>query len=279
MNRPAVVFPVIALAALVTGPATRATAQPVEFRGKGLTLQGRLFRPSGQGPFPAVVALHGCSGLTNRRGDLSARHADWAERLVPQGFVVLFPDSFASRDAGPQCKIRDRVTRPSRERVEDAFAAKAYLQTLPYVKAASISLLGWSNGASTVLYAVDKRRNPETGSPDFARAVAFYPGCRVPAERGDWHARLPLTILIGGADDWTPAKPCQDLADAAKAAGEPVSIVVYPGAYHDFDHPDLKVHVNEGLAYTAEGGGSAHSGTDPAARADATARVPELLAR
>lgn len=253
--------------------------QRIEIPGNDITLMAQLFRPDGKGPFPAVVALHGCAGLMGRNGKLSPRHQDWADRLVAQGFVVLFPDSFASRGAGAQCRTRTRVTRPSRERVDDAFAAKAFLQAQPYVKAAAISLLGWSNGASSVLYTVDTRRRPPVGLPDFARAVAFYPGCRVPAERGNWHARLPLTILIGGADDWTPAKPCQDLAAAAKTGGEPVSIVVYPGAFHDFDHPHLKVHVNEGLAYTAEGEGIAHSGTDPAARTDAVARVPQLLAR
>ena len=70
-----------------------------------------------------------------------------------------------------------------------------------------------------------------------------------------------------------------ELVDRTRASGEPVSIVTYPGAWHDFDHPDLPVHVVGGLAYTAEGGGSAHTGTDPGARADALRRVPAFLAR
>ena len=105
----------------------------------------------------------------------------------------------------------DRVTRPSRERVADAIAAKAYLQSRADVKPAAVSLLGWSNGGSTVLYAVDPRRRPQDGKPDFAKAVAFYPGCATPAESGRWQTRLPLLILIGAADDWTPAKPCSEL--------------------------------------------------------------------
>jgi pimeloyl-ACP methyl ester carboxylesterase len=118
------------------------------------------------------------------------------------------------------------------------------------------------------------------GSPDdVAKAVAFYPGCRTPDEGGRWHARLPLMILIGADDDWTPAAPCQDLAESAKAAGEPVSIVVYPGAYHDFDHPDLPVHTVKGLAYTAGNTGVAHTGTNPAARKEALSRVIEFLTR
>jgi dienelactone hydrolase len=254
-------------------------AEPVTFRGQGQgrALQGELFRPEGPGPFPAIVALHGCAGLYGRRGDLSPRHADWAERLVAQGYLVLFPDSFGSRGAGPQCKTAERVTRPAKERMADAIAARTYLQSRADVKPNAISLLGWSNGGSTVLYAVARAPSKTDTKSDFAAAVAFYPGCRLPLQHGDWHARIPLLILIGASDDWTPAKPCQALAQGARATGEPVSIAVYPDAYHDFDHPKLAVHETAGLAFTADGEGAAHSGTNAAARADALSRVPAFF--
>jgi dienelactone hydrolase len=82
-----------------------------------------LYRPTGSGPFPAVVALHGCAGLFEKSGALSPRHVDWAERLAARGFIVLLPDSFGSRGAQPQCRTDDRVTSPSKERVEDVLAA------------------------------------------------------------------------------------------------------------------------------------------------------------
>jgi len=267
-----------ALAALAAATSP-AAAETVKFPGDGLTLTGVLYRPAGAGPFPAVVALHGCAGLYGRDGKLSPRHADWAERLEQQGFIVLLPDSFGPRGAESQCRTADRVTRPSRERVADALAAKAYLQARADVKANAVSLLGWSNGGSAVLYAVERGRGAEDGKPDFAKAIAFYPGCRVPAERENWRARLPILILIGAADDWTPAGPCQDLVATAQKLGAPASITVYPGAYHDFDPPNLPLRTHKGLAYTGDGRGVAHTGTDPAARADALQRVPAFLAR
>lgn len=248
-------------------------AETVSFPGDDVTLKGILYRPPGAGPFPAVVALHGCSGLFGKDGSLSPRHAEWADRLTAAGFVVLFPDSFGSRGATSQCKTKDRVTRPSRERVADAIAAKTYLQTRKDVKADGVALLGWSNGGSTVLYAVEPRHKPKDRKPDFAKAVAFYPGCRVPNESDAWRTRMPLLILIGAADDWTPAAPCKELA----ADDYYVSIKVYPGAYHDFDHPNLPVRLHHGLAYTADGGDAAHTGTNPTARADALTRVPAFL--
>lgn len=276
--RSAVWMTILAMAAASALSGTRAEAGPVKFPGREVTLSGLLFAPEGRGPFPAVVALHGCSGLFEARGDLSPRFADWARRLNAQGYVVLFPDSFGSRGAGPQCRSDDRVARPYAERVDDARAAKTYLQSLPQVKPAEIALMGWSNGASTVLYAARTGREGKKDGPDFTRAIAFYPGCKTPIEKGDWRARSPLLVLIGASDDWTPAAPCRELADQAKAVGDPVSLVAYPGAYHDFDAPDLPLHTVSGLAFTAAGGGVAHTGTNPAARADAIRRVAAFLA-
>ncbi|HEY8006884.1 MAG TPA: dienelactone hydrolase family protein [Methylocella sp.] len=258
--------------------AAHAAPQRVALPGyDGVTLQGWLYTPETAGRHPAVVALHGCAGLNDKSGAPSARHADWGERLSISGFIVLFPDSFGSRGLGSQCKESEREVRPSRERVADANAALRFLAARDDVDTTSISLLGWSNGGSSTLYAVEPNNAPD--GVDFARAIAFYPGCRVPLEHGRWASRMPLLVLIGADDDWTPAAPCADLAAKAKAQGEKVDIVVYPHAYHDFDHPDLPAHTVDGLAFTANGSSSAHTGTNSAARADAIKRVADFLSR
>ena len=77
------------------------------------------------------------------------------------------------------------------------------------------------------------------------------------------------------SSDWTPAAPCRDLVAAAAKRGEPIEYHEYPGAYHDFDDPDSKVRSRSGLARAATG--SAHVGTNPAARDDARMRVPAFL--
>jgi dienelactone hydrolase len=246
---------------------------------EGVTLDGVIYRPAGPGPFPAVVALHGCGGLWNRHGAPSARHADWGERLAAQGFLVVLPDSFSSRGLGSQCGVTERSVRASRERVSDAHAVRRWLQARADVKPAAISLMGWSNGGSTVLGAMRADRAVADGRPDFAGAVAFYPGCRAAFENPKYRLRRPLLILMGSEDDWTPLGPCEGLVTAARGRGEPADIVVYPGAVHDFDHPSLRHRQREGLAFSAGGDGKARVGTDPEARADALARVPRFLAR
>lgn len=237
-------------------------------------LDAALYR-AGSAPAPLVVALHGCGGLRNSKGDLSRRHADWAERLNRLGYSVLFPDSFASRGVTSQCKAKDRVARASRERVDDVRRALAWAAAQPFVDSRAIHLLGWSNGGSTVLSAVQPGRGLASGAPDFASAVAFYPGCRVAAASARWRTRVDLLILIGEADDWTPAAPCEALATAH---ADRVSIRTYPGAYHEFDHPGIAIHERRGLAFSGNGTGVAHLGTDPAARADVVERVPAFFA-
>ncbi|MFO1147665.1 MAG: dienelactone hydrolase family protein [Alsobacter sp.] len=266
-------------------PGRAAEPERVRVTGGSTTLPGLMYKPAGTGPFPAVVALHGCGGLFDKAGKPDARTEDWGNRLAGQGFVVLFPDSFGPRGVSNQCRTRERVARSSRERRADAHAARRWLQHQGFVKPEAINLMGWSNGGSSVLYAVRKERLSRPGrgvrviGPDFARAVAFYPGCRVPADKGRFQSRMPLMILIGEADDWTPARYCQALATQTKGSPFPVTFVGYPGAYHDFDWPDRPVTVLKGLAFAAGGGGEAHSGTDAAARADAIEKATAFLAR
>jgi dienelactone hydrolase len=221
----------------------------------GLTLQAKLYKPSGSGPFPAIVALHGCGGPWKPRDD------DWGSRLAAAGFLVIFPDSFGSRGLGSQCNTRDRAIRP-RQRAEDAFATAEWLGARADIQRNRIGLLGWSNGGSTVLSAARAGRGPR--GVEFRQAIAFYPGCRVYADEGNYLSRLPVTILHGLADNWTPAEPCKALPGTR--------FVGYENAHHDFDHPNLPLRQRK-AAYTADGSGVVTVGTNPEARAAAIRQV------
>jgi len=265
---------------LVTTGAARGvvTTEDVQIPNGDVMLKAVLFKPEGPGPFPAIVALHGCNGLLNRAGQIGLRYLDWGERLVAAGFVVLYPDSFGSRGIASQCTVRERRARSSRERVADANAARRWLQGKDWVKADRVGLLGWSSGATSALWTVRPHAGIRDGKPDFRSAVALYPGCRRLSDLA-WSARVPTLILIGAADDWTPAAACQTMVKEARGRTAHAEIITYPGAYHDFDHPNRKLAQRTGLAFSADGSGRAHVATDERARADALKRVPEWLAR
>lgn len=258
----------LATIAMLAGAMPARAMEQITFPSRdGTPLTGWVAKPAGSGPFPAVVALHGCSGLWRASGGLSARESDWSARLVAAGFIVLLPDSFRPRGIVALCNDRERALRPA-DRASDAFGAADWLASQPFTKPAGIHLIGWSNGGSTALHVAGNRA--AAGPRGFRAVIAFYPGCRVMLKR-DWHSRVPTTILQGLADDWTPAAPCEALAQQGGAR-----FVGFAGAYHDFDHPDLRLR-ERNAAYSQRPDGKVTIGTDAAARSRAISEVMAIL--
>lgn len=243
-----------------------ARAESVRLPGpEGVTLRAELFRPSGPVMAPAVVALHGCGG------PFPARDSQWRDRLLADGHVVLFPDSFGSRGLGSQCRETHRTATANGLRRRDAIAAAQWLTAQPGVPP-GIVLMGWSDGASTTL--ATSRVAADLPAGLFRGFVAFYPGCRG-LIRPDYRPAAPLLMLHGEIDDWTPFRPCHD---AVVALATPmVQQHSYPGAYHDFDAPTpVKVMFNIPSSQNADK--TIHAGMNPEARADALVRVPAFIA-
>ena len=163
---------------LMTAEASQAAPQIIDLAADEGTIHAYLFKPAEGGPFPAVVAAHGCGGLSGRSVLVQSRYQKWAELLNKAGFAVLFPDSYGSRNLGPQCRVRERAIHASRERVADIIAARRWLAEQSWVQRDRISLLGWSNGANGLLWAVRPQTSIHDSGPDFHTAVALYPDCR-----------------------------------------------------------------------------------------------------
>jgi dienelactone hydrolase len=240
-------------------------------------LHAQLYKPEGEGPFPTVVALHGCGGLGGHADPVLTRYRDWAEDLLKAGNAVLLPDSYGSRELGPQCRVKEIHVKARRERVADVVAARAWLMKQAWVARDRVSLMGWANGASALLWAVRPQNAARDAAPDFRAAIAFYPDCRISAGLG-WSARVPTLVLIGDKDDVSSAPACHQMVDGAHGRSALTRIVVYPGAYHDFDRANTPLHALAGSsdAATPEHG---HLGTDADARADSQKQVAEWLAR
>ena len=244
--------------------------------GSGI-LHAQLYKPDGDGPFATVIALHGCGGLAGNSEPVQPRYRDWAELLLKAGNAVLLPDSYGSRELGPQCRVNERRVLARRERVVDVMASRQWLVQQPWIARDRISLMGWANGASALLWAVRPQLPSRSAEPDFRSAIAFYPDCRISSGLG-WSTRVPTLLLIGAKDDVSSPPACRQMVDGARGRSALARIVVYPGAYHDFDRANLPVHAigGNGDATVPEKG---HVGTDAEARADSQKRVAEWLAR
>jgi dienelactone hydrolase len=273
----AITFLTLFAAAFAADAAPLPAPRPVEIPlGSGI-LHAQLYKPDGDGPFPVVIALHGCGGLAGRSEPVQPRYRDWAEQLLKGGNAVLLPDSYGSRELGPQCRAKEHKIRARSERVADIMASRQWLVQQPWAAHDRISLLGWANGASALLWAVRPQLSSRNVEPDFRSAIAFYPDCRISSGLG-WSARVPTLLLIGAKDDVSSPPACRQMVDGARGRSALARIVVYPGAYHDFDRANFPLHA-AGATADATMPERGHLGTDPEARADSQKRVAEWLAR
>ncbi|SDS93674.1 dienelactone hydrolase family protein [Bradyrhizobium canariense] len=200
------------------------------------SLQGYLRRTNTAAPSPAVVLLHSCNGNWQR---LDER---WGKRIASWGYVTLTVDSFGPRGIKNTCSSGAPV-----DLAFDAYRALNFLVRQPFVDPARVAAIGFSQGGWLTLTSVEHGIIEQTTPDKFRAAVAFYPPCL--GFKGNM--TVPVLILIGELDDWTPATECRNMIEGRddwgisrqKGQGIPMRLIVYPGAYHGFDASSLKTPV------------------------------------
>ena len=274
-------MPRLALAALAASVLFAGCAPALSFpnatAGTPLTVPAYESKPDGAGPFPAVVLMHGCHGVSR------STH-DWARWLREHGYVALIVDSWAPRGIKDGCVPGPDI--PSTERFSDAVGALRWLRARPYVDPGRVGVMGWSNGGVFAMSLVNgpsleraRQRGVEIPAPGFSAAVAFYPGgCYSLVNE---QVVRPLLLLIGDADDWTLPSECARMVDAMRGRGADATIVRYPGAVHYFDVDGQARVVLPEVENRNKPGGccGATVGFDPSANADTHRRVEQFFAR
>ena len=129
---------------------------------------GSIILPEGQPPYPAVIVLHGCNGV-------SPNTFAWARRLASWGYAALIINSFTPRRLVQVCDGSRAL--PGPERAKDVFAGAAYLRTRSDIDPARIAVLGYSHGGWTALNASTVKGIEQEGAPAFRAIVALYPFC------------------------------------------------------------------------------------------------------
>ncbi len=222
----------LALLAFLAAGSVEAEAQPrfdaQHVGGPGSHLDAELWQPNGQGPWPAVVVLHGCDGMRDN-------YRVWAQRLRDWGYAALLIDSFGPRGFRNICSRGGLV--PPSERLKDAYRGADYLRGLSDIRPDRIGVIGFSHGGWTVLNLVLRDKMASAQGRPFAAAVAYYPGCE--------HPGSPLVsdtlILMGDQDDWTPVANCRRWESEARPDAHWLEMIVYSGARHAFDS-DMPLH-------------------------------------
>ncbi|WP_426415641.1 dienelactone hydrolase family protein [Aestuariirhabdus sp. LZHN29] len=197
----------------------------------------QLFKPEGDGPFPAVAVFHGCAGPEPQ---LSLPRATW---LTQQGYVALLVDSFSGRGLSA-----DRVCSGHQfwgnQRASDVYAALSHLRAQAFVDAERLALLGYSHGGWTVLDALTYNGERPLGAlkatPGALRGVkavvAYYPYCEFPAHFvTGWDASVPVLSLLAGQDSVVNVDACLTLFDRMQSQGTALAYELYPQSEHVFD--------------------------------------------
>lgn len=246
---------------------------------KAQMLEGELHIPEGEGRRGAVVILSGCYGVEEL-------HRIWARDFAKAGYAALVVDSLKPRGVKEVCTDPWKVDVLAR--AGDAYGAKRYLASLAGIDGDKIALAGWSHGGWTLLHAIYPRQKAVSdlikSDGPFAAAIALYPHCDVSE-----NFEVPLLVMIGDADDWTPKNMCDETLPKAKAK-PPVEYIVYPGATHSFDDPfaadvaAIKAWIAtepQGTASLEPGGGFRHLNHliryDAKAHADSRQRAIDFL--
>lgn len=221
-----------------TAPPSPALAgERVSYVNAELALGGLLWKPAGDGPFPAVIWNHGSEKLPG--GTDSNPLA--AAALSARGWVVLVPirrgQGFSEGtwivDATNAVPAAERPALLAHlhtgEQLSDQFAGLAFLRAQPYVDGLRVAVAGWSyGGIQTVLGA-------GSSSAGYLAAVAFTPA----SQSWDGNTNLQDAMLeaakratipflfIQAQNDFSLV-PTKALTDAIVADGGTATRHVYP---------------------------------------------------
>lgn len=222
--------------------------------------------PDGEGPFPAVLLLHGCGGVKD------SPQKDYAEAALARGVAACVLDSLSPRGITYEralntvCKGRELL---GAERAGDIIAALEILRGRPDIDSERIALVGWSHGAWAImdLFALDHSRRRPLGVSDapadplagVCGALLYYPFCGFPAltrKQGWTRTDIPARMLLVENDTLADEKVSQRAAERARASGADIDVTLWSGVTHAFD--ETPHELDSKLRYDADAAARSH---------------------
>jgi len=229
--------------------AQQSAPEVVVIRSGDATLHAHLWRPPGQGPFPAILINHG-SGRTREELQRLGPYEQQSETLGPvfarHGYICLFlfrrgvgPSTdqgenaidamnrvFAAR--GQEARNATQLELLEHRELDDATAALAFLRAVPGVDSNRLALVGHSFGGSlTILLA--EREPALRGAVIFS--AAGYSWDKSPELRSRLLAALSRirapVFFIHAANDYS-LNPGKVMDERLARLGKPHRLKIYP---------------------------------------------------
>lgn len=209
----------------ISAPDAAAAGKTVHFKGADLklgeqvlTLQGHLSMPSGEGPFPAVVLLPHCGGLSPNVVSF------WPGILNRLGYATLVVDTLGARGL-KRCPSKKFVHETMPSLAQDAYGALTYLAGLPEIDRDRVGAMGFSLGGMMINYFAG-RRYEVPGGLRFRAGAALYSSCRTMSAD---QLTMPLTVINGALERLNGR--CRYVANRPK-----LEFRELPNAYHAYDN-------------------------------------------
>jgi dienelactone hydrolase len=207
----------------------------------------RIFKPTGEPPFPTILYFHGASD--------NAWHPEQEEtirRIVGEGYAVVFVDAFAGRGISGAGARGPGGLYPF-EAAGDVMVAVDWANQQSWIDGDRIALWGRSFGAATIMDALTlsasdrmplkMSEKPAIGLDTVKAIVLQSPFCmkdvfvvRVLASwKENFSVKVPIQVILPGADRYAPV--CRKILERNKANDMPIDIITYKGAGHTFTQP------------------------------------------
>ena len=197
-----------------------------KFKDHTVGIHGFLYLPEGAGgKVPVVIIVPGSGGIKH-----------WMQSTIGKplndaGMASFVIDSFSGRSVTETASDQTKVSMPAS--VIDGFTALKALEKHPAIDISRAGITGFSRGGITAMFTTEKRLKDVVLGPSigFTAHAPIYPGCST-----QWRSPKPtsasILFLLGGADDFTPARKCVDYSKRMKDHGAEANYIVYPGAHH-----------------------------------------------
>jgi carboxymethylenebutenolidase len=223
---------------LSSADSSAATPEEVTFSSGTLTLKGFLYKPQGEGPFPAILYSHGSERRPGAKPEIGNFFAG-------KGYVVFVPHRRGHGRSPADRQVDALFDQGSRGVValhelhlDDTMAALAYLRSHPDVDPRRIAAAGCSYGGIQTLLAAEK-------GAGLGAAIAFAPAAQTWSQSKPLQSRLIRAVrnsaapvlFIQAENDWD-LTPTLALAREMEAAGKTHKRVIFPpyGQTHEEGH-------------------------------------------
>jgi dienelactone hydrolase len=206
--------------------------------------------PVVSGPMPAVVIVHGSSGV-------DSRGSSYAAELNAVGIATLEIDMWSARN------INSPADRPKGVplTLPDAYGAFKFLATDPTIDAKRIGIMGFSwGGVVSMLTATKPYTEQYLGKEmKFAAHAPNYPVCwvynRAPGYEFKEFTGAPILLQAGEGDTYDKPDTCANLVTSLGERGASlITLKMYPNAGHGWDRTEPAITINDPYAHLGRGG-------------------------